>query len=70
MADMTFICARLIRPALALRHAGPWRRKMSATATAGRDMRTGASGGRSYLGEQQVERGLVTSPIALMATRV
>src|SRR5882757_3314113 len=56
IADMTFSCARLTCPALASRHAGPWRRKISATSTAGRDKGTRASGGRSYLGEQQVER--------------
>src|SRR6185312_8173089 len=56
MADMTFSCARLTCPALALRHAGPWRRKISATSTAGRDTGRRASGGRAHLGEQQVER--------------
>src|SRR6185312_8522018 len=56
MADMTFSCARLTCPALALRHTGPWRRKISATSTAGRDKGKPRSGGRSYLGEQQVER--------------
>src|SRR5271169_2285803 len=56
MADMTFSCARLTRPALALRQAGPWRRKISATSIAGRDKGEPRSGGRSYLGEQQVER--------------
>src|SRR5208337_3219382 len=56
MADMTFSCARLTRPALALRQAGPWRRKISATSIAGRDTGEPRSGGRSHLGEQQVER--------------
>src|SRR5271165_2042728 len=56
MADMTFSCARLTRPALALRQAGPWRRKISATSIAGRDTGEPRSGGRCYLGEQQVER--------------
>src|SRR5208283_2482069 len=56
MADMTFSCPRLTRPALALRQAGPWRRKISATSIAGRDKGKPRSGGWSYLGEQQVER--------------
>src|ERR1019366_2060909 len=56
MADITFSCARLTRPALALRQAGPWRRKISASSIAGRDKGEPRSGGRSYLGEEQVER--------------
>jgi hypothetical protein len=56
MADMTFSCPRLTGPALALRQAGPWLRKISATSIAGRDKGKPRSGGRSYLGEQQVER--------------
>src|ERR1700738_1080534 len=41
MADITFIWSRLTRPALALRHAAPWARKISATSSAGRDMTAG-----------------------------
>src|SRR5690349_16015791 len=37
MADITFIWSRLTCPALALRHAAPWSRKISATSNAGRD---------------------------------
>src|SRR6266566_2905146 len=37
MALITFIWSRLTCPALALRHAAPWSRKMSATSSAGRD---------------------------------
>src|ERR1700716_1366844 len=38
IALMTFIWPRLTWPALALRHAAPWSRKISATSSAGRDM--------------------------------
>ena len=38
IADITFSWPRLTWPALALRQAGPWSRKMSATSSAGRDM--------------------------------
>src|SRR3954447_11148384 len=38
IALMTFIWPRLTWPALALRHAAPWSRKISATSRAGRDM--------------------------------
>src|SRR5712672_854493 len=55
MADMTFSCARLTCPALTLRQAGPWRRKISASSIAGRDTGEPRSGGRSYLGEELVE---------------
>src|SRR4051794_33571099 len=41
IALMTFIWPRLTWPALALRHAAPWSRKMSATSSAGRDMPAG-----------------------------
>ena len=68
MADMTFSWPRLTWPAWDTRHAGPRRRKMSATSTAGRDNGR-LLGGWLHLAQQQVER-LVTSPIALMATRV
>jgi hypothetical protein len=39
IADITFNWPRLTWPALALRHAGPWPRKISATSKAGRDTR-------------------------------
>jgi hypothetical protein len=41
MADITFSWSRLTCPALALRHAAPWSRKISATSSAGRDMIAG-----------------------------
>src|SRR6267378_4036245 len=47
MADMTLSWPRLTWPALALRHAGPWSRKISATSSAGRDI--SASAGRPDL---------------------
>src|SRR5712664_3971165 len=37
IADITLSWPRLIWPALARRHAGPWPRKMSATSSDGRD---------------------------------
>ena len=37
MALITFSWSRLTWPALALRHAAPWSRKISATSNAGRD---------------------------------
>ena len=36
IADITFNWPRLTWPELALRHAAPWLRKMSATSSAGR----------------------------------
>ena len=44
IADITFNWSRLTWPALALRHAGPWLRKISATSKAGRDTRAGSAG--------------------------
>src|SRR5215472_8460304 len=52
IADMTFSWPRLTWPAWDTRQAGPRRRKMSATSTAGRD-NGGASAGHL---QQQVER--------------
>src|SRR5215469_9983173 len=52
IADMTFSWPRLTWPAWEARQAGPRRRKMSATSTAGRD-NGGASAGHL---QQQVER--------------
>src|SRR6266702_8215153 len=49
IADITFNCSRLTWPALALRHAGPWPRKISATSKAGRDISALASAGRPDL---------------------
>ncbi len=69
MADMTFSCPRLSCPARALRQAGPWRRKISASSIAGRDKRCrDQPGGLTSVSSRS--SGLVTSPIALMATRV
>src|SRR4029434_4126379 len=44
IADITFNWSRLTWPALALRHAGPWSRKISATSKAGRDTRAALAG--------------------------
>src|SRR3954466_15783056 len=46
IADMTFNWPRLTWPALAMRQAAPWSRKMSATSRAGRATSAGALGGR------------------------
>ena len=45
IADITFNWPRLTWPALALRHAGPWSRKISATSRTGRPMTAGAYAG-------------------------
>src|SRR5215472_2170544 len=55
IADMTLSWPRLTWPAWDARHAGPRRRKMSATSTAGRDNGR-VSGGWLHLVQQQVER--------------
>ena len=79
IADITFNWPRLTWPALALRHAGPWRRKISATSRAGRDTRAaGQPGGSSlgssflFLGISDVRRssGLMIARIVLVATCV
>src|SRR5260370_25654573 len=44
IADITFNCSRLTWPALALRHAGPRPRKISATSKAGRYTRAALAG--------------------------
>ena len=50
MADMTLSWPRLTWPALALRHAGPWPRKISATSKAGRDTEPARyAGGSAFL---------------------
>src|SRR4029077_14703365 len=46
IADITFNWPRLTWPALALRQAGPWVRKMSATSRAGRAISAARLGGR------------------------
>jgi acetaldehyde dehydrogenase (acetylating) len=72
IADMTFNWPRLTWPALALRHAAPWARKMSATSRRGRatKARRQAGGGRLARLTPSRSNGLVTSRIVLTATRV
>jgi len=49
MALITFNWLRLTCPALALRHAAPWSRKISATSNAGRGTAAGCyAGGASF----------------------
>src|SRR5215469_2832168 len=49
MADITFNWSRLTCPALVLRHAAPWSRKISATSNPGRDTAAGYdAGSRSF----------------------
>ena len=49
IADITLSWSRLTCPALALRHAAPWPRKISATSSAGRDTAAGCyAGGGSF----------------------
>src|SRR4249919_773722 len=45
IADITLSWSRLIRPALAERHAAPWSRKISATSSFGRDIAAGGYAG-------------------------
>src|SRR6266849_8048335 len=69
IADITFNWPRLTWPALALRHAGPWPRKISATSSDGRDKSAALyAGGVTVVTRRS--SGLVISPSALMATRV
>src|SRR6266702_1091895 len=56
MADMTFSWPRLTWPALALRHAGPWPRKISATSSEGRDNGAASLCGRRRLHDEVLER--------------
>ena|SRR5271165_1283531 len=49
IALITFIWSRLTWPALALRHAAPWSRKISATSSNGRDMAAGGYAGSGSL---------------------
>src|SRR5712692_3571505 len=57
MADMTLSWPRLTWPALALRHAGPRSRKISATSSAGRGTRARALSGR--LGLLELARDVI-----------
>ena len=78
IALMTFIWSRLTCPALALRHAAPWSRKISATSSSGRDMTAGRyAGGWSFLlllgflrGCDSRSSGLSMLAIMPVATRV
>jgi hypothetical protein len=72
IADITLSWPRLTWPALALRHAGPWRRKISATSKAGRDTSAARQlGGQLPLSFTAIcSSGLMTSRIVLVATRV
>ena len=78
MADITFSWSRLTCPALALRHAAPWSRKISATSNAGRGTAAGryAGGGalRLFLGFlrgcDSRSSGLSMPAIMPVATRV
>ena len=54
IADIAFNWPRLTWPALALRHAGPWSRKISATSRAGRPMTAGLYAGGLAL---RIQRG-------------
>src|SRR5258708_31952171 len=56
IADITFSWSRLTWPAWALRHAGPWSRKISATSKAGRDTRAGSAGRPALL---ELERDML-----------
>ena len=75
---MTFIWPRLTWLALALRHAAPWSRKMSATSNAGRDMAVGGYAGSGSLrvfrgrlrGRDNRSSGLSILAIMPVATRV
>jgi hypothetical protein len=69
MADMTLSWPRLTWPALALRHAGPWPRKISATSSDGRDKSAALYAG-GFTVVARCSSGLVISPSALRATRV
>src|SRR5512147_1139041 len=55
IAAIAFNCPRLRCPALALRQAGPWLRKTSATSSAGRMTRGGSSLGLVLLLLDQAE---------------
>src|SRR6202162_5515019 len=58
IADITLSWPRLIWPALAWRHAGPWPRKISATSSTVRDTGSYAGGGGSLLSSSRLLPGL------------
>ena len=66
IAVMTRSCAVLMCLAWAVRHAAPWRRKMSATSRFGRDTAGQAGIGPANL---RCSSGLWTCRIVLSATR-
>ncbi len=70
IADITFNWPRLTWPALALRQAGPWSRKISAISEAGRAMIAVAYAGGFFSDVSGVSRsnGLMTARITLVAT--
>ncbi len=72
IAAIAFNWPRLTWPALALRQAGPWARKISATSKTGRATRSRRYAGGSFLPgiKLSCSSGLVTSRIVLTATRV
>ena len=73
IAAIAFNWPRLRCPALALRQAGPWLRKISATSSAGRGMAQAAQAlGSSFFFSIRLSRssGLITLRIVLVATRV
>src|SRR5262249_29355696 len=78
MADITFNWSRLTCPALVLRHAAPWSRKISATSNPGRDTAAGYDAGsrsfRLFLGFlrgcESRSSGLSMPAIMPVATRV
>ena len=78
MADITFIWSRLTCPALALRHAAPWSRKISATSNARRcttaDRYAGGGSFWRFLGVLRTcdsrSSGLSMPAIMPVATRV
>ena len=68
MADITLSWARLTWPALAVRQAGPWARKMSATSSDGRAMTAPAqAGGLTVI--LRCSSGLLTARRVVLATR-
>src|SRR6266700_276991 len=68
IADITFNWPRLTWPALALRQAAPWSRKISATSSAGRGTRAARqAGGSSFLGLRlRRSSGLMTARMVLV----
>ncbi len=67
MADITLSWARLTWPALAVRQAGPWARKMSATSSRSRAMTPpGQAGGKGP--GLRCSSGLLTARRVVLAT--